>query len=142
YGAIGIGEFVGADGKIGLAGEAGGDRRGSLYEGERGWALGNEDLDWRGFGDAGAAGGNGVEEFDELFGGANGKFVDGVGDDVGVNVVGEIEANGAAARAGAFGSEVRNIGDAGEIGKAEFDASLRAGHVGRVGDRSGFAGRS
>ena len=43
-------------------------------------------------------GDEGVEEVEEPFGGARGEGVDGVGDDVGVDVLVEVEADGAATR--------------------------------------------
>jgi hypothetical protein len=44
--------------------------------------------------------------------------VSGVGDDVGVRVLGKLEAKGKATRAGSFRMVIRNIRNAGEIGEA------------------------
>jgi hypothetical protein len=65
----------------------------------------------------------GVEEFEESFGGARGEGVDGVGDDVGVDVFVEVEAEREAARACALRVVVGDGRDSGEVGEADGDWS-------------------
>jgi len=58
-----------------------------------------------------------------------------VRDDIGVYMVGEVETDSTAARAGTFFIEVRNAGNPGEIGKADRYRRGRASNVRRAGQR-------
>jgi hypothetical protein len=56
-----------------------------------------------------------VDEVCEFLDGADGEAIGGMGDDVCVDVRGELEADGAAAGAGAVWVVIRDGGDAGEV---------------------------
>jgi hypothetical protein len=68
----------------------------------------------------GTAGTNGAKEFDEFFGCAGGERIDGVRNDIRVDVFGEIETNGEAAWAGVL-IVVWYGGNTGEVRKPECD---------------------
>ena len=62
----------------------------------------------------------GSQEFHKLFRGASRETIHGMGNDVGVNVLGKIEANREASRA-RFRMVIGNAGNAGEIGESHLD---------------------
>jgi hypothetical protein len=64
----------------------------------------------------GIARGEGAQELKELIAGVSGEAVSGVADDVGMDVLGELEADGEAPR-GCVGIGVRDERDAGGVGK-------------------------
>jgi hypothetical protein len=77
-------------------------------------------LDRSGLRRNGTAGTNGAKEFDEFFGCAGGERIDGVRNDIRVDVFGEIETNGEAAWAGLL-IVVWYGGNTGEVRKPECD---------------------
>ncbi len=94
-----------------------------------------------GCGPAGVSGDEGVEEVQEPFGGARGEGVDRVGDDVGVDMLVEVEADGAAARACVLLIVVGNGWDSGEVGEAHGYRGGGALDVRCAGERDGFLRR-
>lgn len=98
--AGGIGELEGGDGEERFLRKAGGDGLGSLDKGESRRMCAEELLDGVGVGPGKVGGDERVEEVEEALRGVRGEGVDGVGDDVGVDVLGEVEADGAATGAG------------------------------------------
>jgi hypothetical protein len=117
-----VGEVKCGDGEVGVAREAGGEGLGCLDEAERGGMCAEKFLDGFRRGDFGSAGGGCAEEVEELVAVACREAVGGVSDDVGVNVVGQVEANGEAARVG-VGLAVGDFGKAGGVGEAGGDGS-------------------
>jgi hypothetical protein len=83
------------------------------------------------------AGGEGLEEFEEFIAGAGGEAVGGMGDDVGVAVLGKVEANGHTAGVG-VGVGIGDNGDAGGIGEADGDGSGGTKDVGSAGEGRGI----
>lgn len=79
-----------------------------------------EDLDGGGVGAVRGGGGEGLEEGEELFAGARGEGVHGVGDDVGVLAAAQVEAEANAAGV-RVGVGVGDDGDAGGVGEAHGD---------------------
>ena len=98
--ALGVGELEGRDREERLPGEAGRDRLGRLDEPLGAGVRGEESPERLGL--ARPERGRGAEELQELLAGADGEAVGGVGDDVRVGVVGQVEANGDPARAGSL----------------------------------------
>jgi hypothetical protein len=115
--SLGIGEFEGRDGEECLARKAGRDRLGGFDE-AFGVGVRREERPKR-LGFARPESGRGTQELQELLAGADRKAVRGMGDNVGVDMIGEMEANGDAARAGVCRVVVGDRGDAGGVRVAD-----------------------
>ena len=87
------------------------------------------------------AGREGAEELEELIAGVGGEAVGGVGDDVGVDMLGELEADREAAWAG-VGIVVRDERDTGGVGEAGEDRRGCARNVFRTAEVFCGGGRS
>src|ERR1700733_12576299 len=94
---------------------------------------------WRALEVGGMACGDGAEELKKLVAGVGGEAIGGVADDVSVNVRGEFEADGEAARVG-VGIVVRDERDAGAVGEASDDRRGRARDVRGPGEIFGGGG--
>src|SRR5262249_23718771 len=89
---LGVGELEGSYGEERLPRKAGRDRLGRLDEALRAGVRREEGAERLGL--ARPEGGRGAEELQELLAGADRKAVRGVSDDVGVDVIGQVEAHG------------------------------------------------
>ena len=135
-----IDEAHGSDAVVALAGEAGGRGFGRLDECERSGVRAEEDFERRALEIGGIAGGERAEELEEFVAGVGGEAVGGVGDDVGVDVLGEHEADGEATWIG-IGIVVRDERDAGGVRETRDDGCGRARDVRGAGELGGAGGR-
>ena len=133
--AVGVGELECRYREERLLGEACGDRLGDLYKGQSSGMCAEELLDGVGVRSVWISGDERVEEVEEIFRGARWEGVDGVSDDVSVDVFVEVKADDATARARVLRVIVGNGGDSGEVGEAHRYWSGRPLDVRCTGER-------
>ena len=119
--------------KVGVGREARREGLGRLHEGQGGGMRTEEFFHRLGRRDIGSAGHCGAQELDELVTVARREAVGRVADDIGVDMFGEVEANGQSARIG-VSDAVGNVGNAGRVREPNGDGGGRAGYVRSAGE--------